>query len=279
MSRIDQALAEFQPTSVSQRVLGAIYGTIPYSPSFDHFGSLDDAVRAISAGATEQDVERARVIGEETDEIGDILWMARLMDRGDSGYAVVTGLFSAFKLFRGQGLEAFETDTQQRNDAALKALCLAYLVHKAYPGSVADKAAAFRASDAGKALAIYYAAAEVALPFADNAALAGGKLLGELIDKGGAAASKQLSGMSAGHSLAGATEMLSALTEPISKVVDLTRQYTGPVAEKVAPMLPTLGSGADKIAGLVANAADVLPIYQLLGARLAAESAARRALL
>jgi hypothetical protein len=36
--------------------------------------------------------------------------------------------------------------------------------------------------------------------------------------------------------------------------------------------------GADKVAGVVASGADVLPVYRLLGARLAAEGAIIRAL-
>ncbi len=278
MNQVDQALQQFTPDALTSRLLRSIYGVVPYSPSFDHYLSVDDALRAVRADALASDFVRTRDIAASGDEIGDILWMSRLMDTGDKGYAMVTGFFSAINLFRGKGSASLDTDSQQRNDAVLKALALAYLVYKAYPGSITEKAAAFRDSPAGQALAVYYATVEVALPFADNAALAGGSFLTDLLHREGAGAATKLASMAGAHSLEGAQAMLAAIAEPLQKVLNHARGYIKPVADAATPYVPGLMGGADKVAGMVAGAADILPVYNLLGARLAAESAARRAL-
>jgi hypothetical protein len=277
MNRVDQALQQFTPDALTSKLLRSIYGVVPYSPKFDHFLSVDDALRSVRPEATAPDFVRTRDIAASADEVGDILWMSRLMDTGDKGYTVLTGIFTAINLFR-KGSVALDTDAQQRNDAVMKALAIAYLVYKAYPGSVTEKAAAFRDSPAGQAIAVYYAAVEVALPFADNAALAGGSFLVDLLDREGASAATKLASMAGGHSLEGAQSMLSAIREPLQKVLNHARGYVKPIADAATPYVPGLMSGADKVAGMVAGAADIMPVYNLLGARLAAEAAARRAL-
>jgi len=278
MTTVEDALREFQADSLTSKMLQSVFKVVPYSPEFSHFSSIDDATRALSPGATADDLARTRDIAGSTEDIADILWMARLLDAGDKGYTILTGLWSAVKMFQGGGADALDTDSQQRNDAVLKALGISYMVHKAYPGTLTEKATAFRESSAGQALAVYYGAVEVALPFADNAAVAGTGFLADLYGRVGSSQANRLASMAGGRSIEGAQAMLKTLTEPLQRVVAHTSQYTKPVAAAAGPYVPGLMSGADKLAGVVAGAADVMPVYRLLGARLAAESAARRAL-
>jgi len=278
MTTVNEALGEFQSDSLTTKMLQSVYKVVPYSPEFPYFSSIDDATRMLNASATEADMARARDIAQTTEDLADILWMARLLDAGDKGYTILTGLWSAVKLFRGEGSNALETDSQQRNDAVLKALGLSYMVHKAFPGTLTEKASGFRDSQTGQALAVYYGAVEVALPFADNAAVAGTSFLSDLYGRAGSAQANRLASMAGGRSIEGAQAMLKTLTEPLQRVVAHATKYTKPVAEAASPYVPGLMSGADKVAGVVAGAADVMPVYRLLGARLAAESAARRAL-
>ena len=279
MTTIDEALQEFSSDALTCKMLRSVYKVVPYSPELPHFSTVDDAMRSIRADASESDLVRARDIAANTEDLADILWMARLLDAGDKGYTILTGLWSAVKLFQGKGSDALETDGQQRNDAVLKALGISYMVHKAYPGSLTEKAASFRDSPTGQAIAVYYGAVEVALPFADNAAVTGSSFLTDLFAKAGGAQANRLASMAGGHSVEGAQAMLTTLTEPLQRVVAHTAKYTKPIAEAAGPYVPGLMSGADKIAGVVAGAADVMPVYRLLGARLAAESAASRALI
>ncbi len=278
MSKVDQALAEFPEDSLTSKLVRGLFGAVPYSPDFAPWRAVDDAVRALKPDAGPSELALAREIASSEDQIGDILWMSRLLDAGDQGYALVTGLFSAYKLFRGQGVEALETDDQQRNDAVLKALGLAYMAYKAYPGSLAERADAFRESPTGQALAIYYGAVEVALPFADNAALGGKDALQQLLTSQGDAQAARLAQMASGHEIEGAGAMLGQITGQLQRVATHASGYVHPVTQAIGPYLPGAMNAADKAAGALANAADVLPVYRLLGARLAAESAARRAL-
>lgn len=291
MNRVDQALQQFTPDTLSARLLGAIYGVVPFAPAFNHFLTVDDALRSVKPDALAPAYTITRALADSRDEIGDILWMGRLMDTGDKGYAMLTGLKSAFNMMRGGGAAALENDEQQKKDAVLKAVAIAYIVYKAYPGSMAEKAQAFAASPAGRALAIYYAVVEVALPFADNAAMGSGNFLQDLIGKEGAAQASKLAGMAAGHDLGGAQQMLSALTGQLNDLVNQSRGLVKPVVGAATPFLGSMGGGAmgalgamgnlagraDQVAGVVAGAADVLPVYNLLTARLAAETAARLA--
>lgn len=279
MSRIHEALNEFNEESLTWKMLRAIYGTVPHSPDFSLWTSTDDAVRALNPAAGESELQLARQIGEGNQQIGNIIWMAKLLDTGDKGYAVITGLATAFKLFKGQGVEALETDDQQRNDAVFKALGIAYMVYNAYPGTLAERAAAFRKSPTGQALAIYYGTIEVALPFADNAAFAGGSALSNLLSHEGSSQMDRLSQLAGGgQDLQGAAQMLSQLTNQFQTISTYTANYIKPVSDSIGPYLPNVMNAADKAAGVIANAADVMPVYRLLGGRLAAESAALRAL-
>lgn len=276
---VQTALAEFTPDSVTHKLLNGIYGVLPYSPEFPHYATVADALQQLDPSAGPEVLARAEALAATDDSIGDLLWMAKVMDMGDSGYAVYTGVRSAVRFFFGDRAKALETDNQQRNDAVLKALGLAYLVLKAYPGGMKDKAEAFRTSPNGQALAMYYAAIEVALPFADNAALEGGEIVSDLYSKHGQTQLARLAQMGGSeHNVSEAAGMLQQITGPISRVVDHASHHIQPVANAAKPYVPKVMAGTDVMAGVVANAADVLPVYRLLGVRLAAESAARRAL-
>lgn len=278
MSVVQEALNEFNSESLTYKLLNGVYAAVPYSPAFPHWTSVADAVRTLKPNATEEDVIRANQIAESNQEIANIIWMARLLDAGDKGYAIVTGLHSAFKLFQGKGIEALETDGQQRNDAILKALGIAYMVYYAYPGTLQEKAVAFRDSPTGQAMMMYYGSIEVALPFADNAAQYAGGSLSAMLDNEGGAQASRLAEMAQSHSLEGAVQMLQQLTGQMQKVADHATAYVKPVADQIGPYVTGGMNVADKAAGALANAADVMPVYRLLGGRLAAESAARRAL-
>lgn len=273
---VDAALAEFGPDDYTPRMIDAIFKVVPYSPTLQPYTAIEDAVRALDPAATAVHYVRAREMSAEKD-LQDVLWMASLLDTGDKGLALYSGLRSAFDLVRGNA-NALETDTRQRNDAVLKALGLGYMAWNAFPGGVAERAEAFRSTSAGQALLLYYASVEVALPFADNAAVAGGNFLQQLFDREGSAQAGRLAQLAGGRSLEGATAMLGAITGGIQRVVDHAAVYTRPVAEAAQQYLPGAMTAADRAAGVVATAADVMPVYRYLGARLVAEASALRAM-
>lgn len=272
---VDQTLAEFKPEDYTVRLVNSVFKVVPYAPALPTYRTMDDVVVALGGAPNPPLAAKARAQAMQQD-IQDVLWMSRLLDTGDKGYAVFTGLKSAFNLVRGQQ-NALETDDQQRNDAVLKAIGLAYLAYNAFPGSLAERAEAFRTAPAGQALVMYYAAIEVALPFADNAATAGGNLIGGWLQKDGAAQAQRLASMGGGKSMEEAYGMLQSMTQGIQRVVDHASQYAKPIAESAKQYAPGALGTADKVAGVVATAADMMPVYTWLGGRLAAEGAVYRA--
>jgi len=281
MSHVEQILAEYPETAVTSRLLKALYGVIPGAPAFGFHESMEKVVSSIKPGASAAEVARARQIADSDKNVTDVLWMGRMMDTADKAFGVVGGLMTAFRLFEGKGAEAFENDTSQRNDAVIKALGLAYMIYHAYPGSVADKVRAFQSSPAGKALLMYYAAVEVALPFADNAAMWGAGGISRMISSESEAQHGRLASMADGQDIGKAKEMLAHLMESIEQTANTAKGYVKPITQAIGPHLPTAAftaNMADKAAGALATAAGVLPVYTLLSAHLAAESAARRAL-
>ncbi len=273
---IDALLNEFKPDDYTVKMLQAIFKVVPYSPALPQYRVMEDVVRTLDSTPNPIAFAKCRIEAAGQD-IQDVLWMGNLLDTGDKGYALFTGLKSAVNLVRGQGSAALETDDQQRNDAVIKGLGIAYMAYNAFPGSVAERVEAFRNTPAGQALLMYYAAVEVALPFADNAAVSGANMVDRLF-QGAPAQFQKLAGMAGGKSLDGAMETLKSMSQPIQKVVDVAVQYTKPVAQTAQQYLPGAMGGADKVAGVVANAADVMPVYRYLSIRLAAEGAAYRAL-
>lgn len=284
MSAVHEALNEFSEDSLTFKLLKGVYAAVPYSPeNFHLWRSVDDAVRALDPNASDDLIQKARQIADSNEQVANVLWMARVLDTGDKGYAIATGLHTAWKLFQGKDInDALETDGQQRNDAILKAVGMAYMVYNAFPGSLQERAEAFRDSPTGQAMMIYYASIEVALPFADNAAMAGSGAISQLLTTQGAAQAENLK--AAGRDVEGSVQMLVQMANQIQRVADHARNYVQPVAAQVAQYVPegmNLGGGmdvADKAAGALANAADVMDVYRLLGGHLAAESAAYRAI-
>lgn len=274
---VDAALSAFKPDDYTVRLVDAIFKVIPGSPATPQYRVLEDVVKNLNHGKIEPIlVAKGRQQAMQQD-IQDVLWMSRLLDTGDKGIAVFSGISSAVGLIRGQGSNALETDTAQRNDAVLKAIALSYMAWKAFDGSLVDRAKAFASAPAGKALLSYYAAIEIALPFADNAVVAGGDTLSSLMDKYGAAQLQKFSQLTGGKSTEGVAGALAALTGPIESAITTVRPHAAKIAEVAKKNLPGALATGDKVAGVLAGVADVLPVYRYLGARLAAESAVIRA--
>lgn len=268
-------LAEFGPDDKTPRLVSAIFSAVPGAPELPHYLGLANAVAAL--GGTPADMPKATNHLHDPD-LADVLWMSGLVDTGDKGYAVVTGLSSALGMFFGKtASQAMETDDQQRNDAVLKAFALAYLAWKATPGTVPERAANFAKLPAGRALLTYYAAVEIALPFADNAMIGSANAVSGLMDKYGAEQLKRFSGMLGGKSAEGVQGALASLLGPIDQAVTTVRPHAQRIANQARTHLPTAMNVADKAAGVLANVADVMPVYRYLGSRLAAEGAAFRA--
>ncbi|MDP2305007.1 MAG: hypothetical protein Q8P18_03165 [Pseudomonadota bacterium] len=270
-------LAEFSPTDATPRLVDAVFTALPGIDPLPPYPALASVVAALGGTAADMPNATARL---DDDASADILWMSGLVDTGDKGYAVVSGISTAFRFLFGKAesrTDALDTDIQQRNDAVLKGFALAYLAWKASDGPIAGRAAAFANMPAGRALIAWYASVEIALPFADNAISGGGKVVDDLFEKHGAAQFTRLSSLAGGRDLGGVQSALTALIGPIRTAVDAAWPHVERVAKAAGDFLPGAMNVGDKVAGLVATGADVMPVYRYLGGRLAAEAGVLRA--
>ena len=271
MNHVDNALAEFQTADYTVRICHAIFGVIPFAPPMLPYRNLDEAITALYPQASPE--VRARALELASSEgVKTSLWTASAVDTGDAGIAVFSGMKSALGLFFGDRKSALETDSQQGVDAGLKLLAIGYIVSKLFPGSVTDRVQLFHLAPAGQALSIYYAAVEVALPFADNLATGGGHLVQDLMQRYGQNAASKLGAVVGGAGIAEAQGMMGSLLQPVEGVVTQVAPFAQRIAESAKEYVPGFLSAADQVAGVVATGADALPVYKYLCARLAAEA-------
>jgi hypothetical protein len=175
-------------------------------------------------------------------------------------------------------IDALETDTQQAVDAVMKALAMAYAIHRLYDGSITEKIGQFKSAKAGQALMFYYAAIEIGMPFTDNALKGGGLVLKQLYDAHGKAQVAKLAAIVGEADAEAASGILAKLLATLGTMVDMAGQHLGPIAEAGVGFLPRAVDVGDKAAGVLATGADLLSVYRYLGARLVAEACIGKAL-
>jgi hypothetical protein len=266
-------LATFQPKDVTVRVLETLFKVIPGTPAFAFYRTIDEAAPLVAPGA---DLAQARAFTNDAGALRAIK-VANAIDTGDVGISVYTGLRSALKFFQGDRKAAAETDPQQGADAALKAAAIAYMTHVLFPGTLSEKVQALRATDAGQRLLAYYAAVEVAMPFADDIATNTGNAVTSLMAKYGGKNISRLesaAGLGAGRESEG---VMKELLGTLDGIVSNVSKHTGTIAGAVTKVMPKVLAATDTVAGAVATGADALPVYRVLGSQLVMEAALRRA--
>lgn len=275
-NKIDAALVEFKESDASVRVASLLFSVFPFSPPFEYYFNLKGAVRR--AGRTEDPavLERAKQLAG-SEEVLKALKVASVVDKADGGLGIYTGLKNAYDAAKNKDRKrTFEADPQQAADAGLKAVALSYLIATLYPGSVAEKVKLFLDTPAGQEIAIYYAGVEIALPFTDNLIEASGNWMSKLMETSGGQESR-FSEFAGSLPFEQARGILEALKNQIDSTLTKVKPYLDPLREKVASIAPTALNVADSTTGAVATALDVLPVWRFLGARLAAEACAIRA--
>jgi len=272
---VDAMLADFHETNATVRLVWGIFEAIPGAPSVSFYQSVLEAQRLVVPELPPEGLAMA-VAYANSAESAAALKVADMIDTGDVGISVYTGVRSALTFFFGDRSKAMETDPQQGADAALKALAIAYMAHTLFPGSVSEKVRQLRAVPAGEALLTYFAAVELALPFADDALLTSGSIITGLLQKYGGSLGKLDMAAGAGASAA-AQGMLGGLAAPLDGIVRSVAQQTTQIAGAAQKFLPSAIATAGTIAGAAATAADALPVYRYLTARLVAEAALYRA--
>ena len=276
--KLDGLMGQFKADDYSVKFASGVASVVPFAPKFHFYGNLADAARSMGLTLTPEQLASALALAS-TEDVEKALWVADALDTGDKGIAVYSGLRSAYKFFvaKQERKEAFETDPQQTADAGLKALGLAYMIHKLFPGDVKQKLELFKSLPAGQGLTLFYASVDVALPFADNLLTGGGSVMQKIMDKVGKDGESKLASLVGGASeVSSARQILDGLASNLDVLVTKVSAYTGPIVAKAKETMPSVLETTDQIAGAVATGADLLPMYRLLGSRLAAEAVVLR---
>lgn len=278
MSTVVKTLEPYEADDLTVRICSTIFQVIPGGPAFESYNTVEAGVRRFDALAGPALIARTTALLEGDDAIA-ALRVSAALDTADAGLGVFTGVRNVLGAFfgRGVGSRTFESDSQQGTDAALKAVGLAYMIHRLFPGSVDDKLTAFWQLKAGQEIATYFVTAEVALPFADNLASGSGSLIGRLTsghDRGIRERFDQFVGHDAfGH----ASSILNRLKLPLGEYLQRAGGHTGTVAERVKGMLPGAMNAFDSVSGAAATGIDLPPVWRFLGSRLIVEASAARA--
>ncbi len=274
----EEMLGAFKEKDYTVRLTHALCKLVPFAPELSWYPDMTGALEQAAGSAGPRTLARAREIALAPDAAA-VLKMARALDTADSGLSIYSGVKSAVALYKskkGARAEALETDKQQATDAVLKGLGLSYMIYRLFPGGPTEKLERIRALPSGQALLFYYAAVEVGLPFADNALLKGGTLLSSLFERFGGDQAERLSAV-AGADASQASGMMGKLMAPLETLVTKSASYLKPVADTAAKYMPGALGSADKVAGVVATGADMLPVYRYLVSRVVIEESLRRA--
>ncbi len=277
LAGLDAELASFPPTSATARLCAGLLSQVPRAPTVQPFASLDEAAATLHDDWAEPTMARARELAS-TAAVKEVRFAAKSIDTGDTGLTILTGVRSAFALFTGGSVGAVD-EPQQKADAALKALGIAFIAHRLFDGSVDDRLKQLRTVPAGRCLLLFYGAAEVALPFVEQVKSSEGRFVQQLLEEHSGAIADKLAGAVGAAGVAQAQEVLAQLTGTLDKIAVGTAEHVEPLAQSIQGYLPgPLRAAGGSLTDLAAIGADTLPVYQYLVARLAAEAALFRAI-
>jgi len=276
---IPEVLGQYNESDYSVKLCGSIFGVIPGLQPFQFYNNLEGAAARLAGGDTAV-LEKARETAS-TPDIQTAVWVADAVDKADMGISVVSGIKNILSIFGGtRQASTFDADPQQAVDSVMKAAAMAYMIHKLFPGEISGKISLFRETPAGNEMAMYYAMAEVALPFADNLVSGGASLISNLFSRHSSDMTQKFSAVVGGEGMKEAGTVLEKFQEPLGEYVDIAKGHTGTVMQSVRSFLPsaaTVGNVADSVTGAAATAMDVMPVWRFLGSRLAAEACVIRA--
>jgi hypothetical protein len=267
-SAAEQILATFPETSATMRALRVLPAVVPSAPPLHSYTTLDEAAAAGLGGIPADLVASARTFLRRRG-VDRALRAARMMDAGDRGLAVVSGLRSAVALFSG-GDRSGALAAQQLADAAAKAFGLAYVATQLLPVPSADRLPLLLAVPAGQELVSWYGAVEVALPFGPAVSAANGRFVRDLLRTSMREFADEALAVVGQQGVADARGLLADATDALDAAANAAAPHTGLLAERLRAFLPARAPG--DLHEIAAVGVDALPTWQLLVARLAVEA-------
>lgn len=276
-NKIDETLVQYQDNDLSVRAVKTICTVFPFSPDFENYFNIEGAMKRVSMAATETHLQKAKELARGDDVVRAIK-VSSAVDVADGGLGVFTGLKNAYDHAKKQAERTFEADPQQTADAALKGITIAYLIADLFEGSITEKVSAFLETKAGQEMLVYYASAEIALPFTDNLLESSGNLFQNMLSQAQQRSESRFADFAGSQALTEAKGILTELGTRMDGILVQVKQYTDPLLDRVSNTLPKIMNAADSATGAMATALDMLPVWKLLGSRLAAEAVCYRAM-
>ena len=272
MPTLDEMLGSFQKDDLAVRLAAGVTALVPFAPELAWVGSVDDACTRADPKEALRLAKRVRELAEEPGA-ASALRTADLLDKGDKGIALYSGVKSIYTAAqRKEG--ALETDPQQLADAALKALGVAWIAWRLYPGDPGERAKAFWTSPTGQALIAWYVTVDVALPFTDNVIQKGAAFF---VDEVGKRAEQDVGRLAAVGANTEAIGFLQGMAQRIGDLTAVAAKNIEPVTRMVRERMPSVVAGADAVASVAATAVDTLSVYRYLAARMVLEQCLAKA--
>lgn len=278
-STVDPHLGRFGPRDVTVVSTNVLLRVLPHASPLAPALTLAEVSSLLIPGAPES-VRQAALAYADGESSRKVQWLATGLDAGDGIITVFSSVRSAFALYRAHhGSEGAEEPpgwgAHQAGDAVLKALAVCHLCNLLFPADD-DPVDSLVQLPAGRALAAYMAAAELALPFL-NATIDGDHALAALLPDHLEAQSQRLANIIGAEAVDAAAQHLPRFGHLLDELVRCTSGHLGPLAQAVESKVPGVAAVADGVGNVVAAGADILPVYRFLGLRLAAEAAVWRA--
>jgi hypothetical protein len=272
MPTLDEMLGSFQKDDLAIRLAAGVTALVPFAPELAWIGSVDEACTRADPKEALRLAKRVRELAQEPGPAA-ALGTADLLDKGDKGIALYSGVKSIYTAAqRKEG--ALETDPQQLADAALKALGVAWIAWRLYPGEAGDRAKAFWTSPTGQALIAWYVTMDVALPFTDNVLDKGSAFF---VDEIQSRAELDVGRLAAVGANTEAIGFLQGMAQRMGELTTVAAKNIEPVTRMVRERMPKVAAGADAVASVAATAVDTLSVYRYLSARMVLEHCIARA--
>jgi hypothetical protein len=258
-------LKRFSAGSVTVRVIDQMAGLRPALDRMPFAADLEGIAANVLGGVPDDVLARARA-HLAAPSVRHALFAAQALDAGDTGLGLFTSLRTALRLFFG-GQEQPDLLHQQRADAAIKILGLAFVVARLAPDPD-DRVHLLDRCPAGHDLIRTFTVVELALPFwRTHEDLDVGALLR---DQG--AAVQRFTRVLGVDALALAQSAVGPLGERFDRELRVVGPQIDDLAASLRAMVPSRLQREGLASGITSLAVDALPLYRYLGARLALES-------
>ncbi|MCK6506146.1 hypothetical protein L6R53_22670, partial [Myxococcota bacterium] len=276
---LDAILGEFADSTPTVQAVRSVLEVAAWGPTLPSATSLATLAQRPWVPQDPAVLARAAELSQQ-DRVAEALRVGRAVDEGDDLVDVRTGIDTALAIYRSVrdgGSPLAPLRERQERDAVFKLLGLGDVAWRLFGGQPMDRVRALLSLESGVALVSWVGAVEIALPFLMLNRGHQGGVLRPLAEKHRESEEGRLAGLVGRAAVDGAAHTAGNLLSVLDGVAQANAKRLDFVA-KVAGGLLDAASGP--LAGMrkaLSSGVDVLPVYRMLTARVAAEACLRQA--